>query len=58
MLMINYLAAPRIRAIHVGLNNISSIAPNLANSVPHLETLGEKLIPCLGYPFYSGRESD
>lgn len=25
--------APRIRAIHVGLNNISSIAPNLATSV-------------------------
>ncbi|KAJ9109843.1 hypothetical protein QFC19_001822 [Naganishia cerealis] len=31
--------APRIRTIHAGLNNISTIAPNLSSTVPYLEQL-------------------
>ncbi|KAJ9117178.1 hypothetical protein QFC20_000321 [Naganishia adeliensis] len=38
----NIPLAPRIRTIHAGLNNIATIAPNLASTVPHLETLGTK----------------
>ncbi|KAJ9124325.1 hypothetical protein QFC22_001125 [Naganishia vaughanmartiniae] len=33
------LRAPRIRTIHAGLNNISTIAPNLSSTVPYLEQL-------------------
>lgn len=35
----NIPLAPRVRTIHAGLNNIATIAPNLASTVPHLETL-------------------
>jgi len=35
----NLPLSPRIRTIHVSNNNISAIALNFANSVPHLESL-------------------